>query len=1048
MFSRPPFIPVIGMACILLGMSGGGDIASAQVPNTLRHSLYAPKTLPQKFCKQGASVALDGGLAVVGAPMFDTDEITGPDCGAVRVHEVATGLLRHEFKSPNATPFGYFGQAVAISGNRVVVGSDLPVGTAARAGQVHVFDLTSSSPSIPLLTLTHPDPASDDLFGHSVAISGNTVVVGAWLDDDGAENCGSAFVYDLSSPTPTVPVLQLANPSPEANDSFGVAVAVAGSRVVVAAYGDDTAALNAGAAYVFDLQSSTPGQPMATLSLPGAAQNDGFGNSLSISGPKVAIGIEGADAGATNAGKVAVFDLTAPTSPTSVLTSPAPQEHGYFGTSVALNGNRLVVGEYRMDLAVADAGVCHVYDLSSGTPGTPTHLLKKVSPEASDLFGNAVAVSGNAVLAGAFHDDTGDSESGSSYLFDLGLATPLVPTMALNSPVTNSADHFGAAVAISGDRVVVGTPESESGATAAGRIRLFDMASSDPKTPLATIENPSPAASDGFGAAVAISGSLVAVGTPGDDSGAANAGLVYVFDASAPNPALPQLVVPNPEPGSGDEFGKSVAITGNLLVVGVPSDDGDGVDSGRAYVFNLAGSTPTTPMAILLNPSPAAGDRFGGSVAIVGNRVAIGAAGDDATGTDSGRAYVYDLSSPSPTVPVLSVDNPTAAAGDEFGTAIAISSDRLAVSAPGDDVGASNAGVTHLFLLASPATPEITLTPPTPAANDRFGNAVAISGIRVVVGAAFKDSPTDSGRVYSFNLSSGTPGTPSATNAKSSPSSGDHFGSAVAVDGVIMVIGTPSDNKTASDKGAAYIFGPAAPEIAVKHGGIELTNGGSANFGAVAMGAGGGGITTFTILNTGITNLSVSGITTVGGNAGDFSIVTTGMTSNVPAEDDTAFTVVLTPSAAGLRTTTLRIANTDADENPFEIQLSGFGLSAAIDSDGDGLNDVAELRMAALGFDWQTANPELVPVFQASVQAAGFHPPADIGTIRIPTPRISRLPGGIRLSLSLEKAGTSGVYQSLPFNAQGTTINPSGEVEFEFTDPGGPAFYKLEPASR
>ena len=1048
MFSRPPFIPPLGMACILLWMSGHADLASAQVPNTLRHALYAPKTQPQKFCKQGACVALNGGLAVVGAPMFDRHEITAPDCGAVRIHEVATGLLRHEFKSPGQVPFGYFGQAVAISSNRVVVGSDLTVGDAPRAGHVHIFDLTTASPSVPWLTLTHPDPAADDLFGHSVAIHGNIVVVGVWLDDDGAENSGSAFVYDLSSPTPSVPILQLANPTPAENDSFGVSVGVSGSKVVVASYGDDTVASNAGAAYVFDLQSGTPGVPVATLTLPGGAQNDRFGNTLSISGTKVAIGVESADAGATNAGKVAVFDLNSPATPSLVLTSPAPQEHGYFGTSVALNGNRLVVGEYRKDLAVADAGVAHVYDIGSGTPGTPTHTLAKVAPEAADYFGNSVAVSGNTVLAGAFFDDSGDSESGSSYLFDLGSGTPLVPSMALNSPVTNSADHFGTSVAISGDRVVVGAPESESGASKAGRIRLFDLASSDPKSPIATIENPFPAADDGFGTSVGISGPLVAVGTPGDDTGASNAGCVYVFSASAPDPTVPVHLVPNPEPATGDEFGKSVDISGNYLVVGVASDDGDAADSGRAYVYDLASATPTVPWRVLINPSPAAGDRFGGAVSIWGNRVAIGASGDDATGSDSGKAYVFDLASPTPTVPWLSFDNPTAAADDKFGSAVAISTDRVVISAPDDDLTATNAGAVHVYLLASPAAPEISLQGPTPAANDRFGNAVAVSGIRVVVGAAQRDGPTDSGRVYSFNLTLPVPGVPSATNAKSGPSSGDLFGSSVAIDGLIMVIGTPSDNRTAADKGAAYIFGPSAPEIAVEHDGSELANGETAEFGAVAMGAGGGGSTVFTILNTGITSLSISSITTIGAHASDFTVVTTGMTSNVPAEDDTTFTVLMTPSAPGLRTATLRIANSDADENPFEIQLRGFGLSAANDTDGDGLNDVAELHMASLGFRWEQADPDLVAIFQSSLQAAGFHPPGDIGSIRVRHPQISKSGSALRLSLSLDKGAGAGSWLSLPFTPQGTKVNPAGEVEFEFSSPGGPSFFKLEPESR
>ncbi|RYD64087.1 MAG: choice-of-anchor D domain-containing protein, partial [Verrucomicrobiaceae bacterium] len=541
------------------------------------------------------------------------------------------------------------------------------------------------------------------------------------------------------------------------------------------------------------------------------------------------------------------------------------------------------------------------------------------------------------------------------------------------------------------------------------------------------------------------SGDLLAVGTPGDDTAASNAGCVYIFNASAPNPNEPQHLIPNPDPGAGDEFGKAVSIAGNFLVVGVGSDDGDGADSGRAYVYDLGSAAPTTPVRVLLNPSPAGGDRFGSAVSIWGNLVAVGAPGDDATGADSGKAYVYDLSGPTPTVPSLSFDNPTPVADDKFGSAVAISTDRVVISSPDDDLGAANAGVVHVYLLASPATPEITVQAPNQVANDRFGNAVAISGIRVVAGAASKDSPTDSGRVYSYNLTSPTPGVPSASNGKSSPSSGDLFGTSVAVDGLIMVIGTPSDNKTATDKGAAYIFGPAAPEIAVIHEGSgELSSGDAAEFGAVAMGTGGGGSQAFMILNTGITALSISSITTVGGNAGDFTVVSSNTPFNIQAEDDITFTVMMNPSAAGLRTTTLRIANTDANENPFEIQLSGFALSADNDTDSDGLNDVAELRMESLGFDWQQPDPEKVTIYQSNLQAAGFHTPGDIGSIRIGRPQLSKSPEGLRLSLSLEKDSGTGSYQSLPFTVQGTRVNSAGEVEFEFSDPGGPAFYKLE----
>jgi hypothetical protein len=94
-----------------------------------------------------------------------------------------------------------------------------------------VYDLASGTPTVPVATLTNPSPALSDYFGSSVAISGTRVVVGAYGDDAGAANAGSAYVYDLSSGTPTVPIATLTNPSPAGNDYFGYSVAISGTRV-------------------------------------------------------------------------------------------------------------------------------------------------------------------------------------------------------------------------------------------------------------------------------------------------------------------------------------------------------------------------------------------------------------------------------------------------------------------------------------------------------------------------------------------------------------------------------------------------------------------------------------------------------------------------------------------------------------------------------------------------------------------------------------------------------------------------------------------------
>lgn len=1046
MFPPPLKSALAGWMSLLVWMAGGGFLLNAQIPNTLRHSFFAPQTVPQKFEKQGASVALDNDIAVVGAPFFDSDALTSPDSGAVKVYRVSTGQLVHLLKNPDASPFSYFGQAVAISGSRIAIGSGSPVDGASYAGRVDVFDLSSPTPTVPVISLENPNPENRDQFGNSLALDGSRLVVGAWLDDAGATDSGVAYVYDLASTNPQVPGQVLANPSPAEGDCFGAAVAVAGDHVVVSAYQDDSTATNAGRAYVFDLGSPNPGDPSMVLALPGAAVNDGFGNSLAISGDKVVVGIETANAAATNSGSALVFDLSSPTpaTPLATLVNPTPTGGCYFGTCVSISGNTVAVGAYRDSTVAGNGGACHVYDLAGSSPDLPIRTLRKVSPLSGDFFGQSIAVSGSKVLVGASHDDTGVDEAGSSYLFDLSAGNPAVPVSTFTNPVKGSADRFGAAVAISGDLVAIGSPDSDAGSSAAGRVRIHDLASSEPDLAVASWENPDPSAGDAFGGSVAISGNRVAIGAAGDNSGAEDAGTVYVYDLVPSTPG-PSLTLQNPAPAAGDGFGAAVAISGDRLVVGSGYDDEGAADSGRAYLFNLAGTTPQLPTAILENPSPAAGDRFGASVSITSNLVVVGAPGDDSVASDGGAAYVYDLAGNL----LNTLAMPSTAAGDEFGAAVAAAGWRVAVGAPGSDAGGADSGKATVYLMSgpSPTVPEAVIGNPAAAAGDQFGSSLAASGSRIVVGTRLADTPVDSGRVYSFNMASPTPAIPSASLAKPVPAAGDLFGGAVAVDGVIIVVGTPSDNKTAADKGAAYVFGPAAPEIAVTGPtGGELHSGESVDFGAVAMGPDGGGIIQFNVRNTGITGLTLDQVTLTGADAGDFTVSTSGMISPLPPGDDTTFSVTLNPSVPGFRSALLRIANSDDDENPFDIAISGLSLSTGHDTDGDGLNDVAELRMAALGFDWQVPNEALVATFNATANQAGLYSPQQVRSLRIPPPMLSRGPGAgdMILTLWLEKSAIPSGFEPFPLTPEDTTINLQGEMEFRFSVPDDTGFFRLE----
>ncbi len=191
--------------------------------------------------------------------------------------------------------------------------------------------------------------------------------------------------------------------------------------------------------------------------------------------------------------------------------------------------------------------------------------------------------------------------------------------------------RFGYRVATDVNYHVVGSSLADAdGFVSSGIVHVFDTTTG---ALLATLNNPTPGGGDNFGDAVAVSGSHVVVGARRDDSaGLNNNGAAYVFDA-ATGDLVTTLISPSPE--LSDEFGWSVAIAGNTVVVGSRYDDTTGNNSGQAYVFDaLTGSLITT----LANPTPAAGDSFGHSVAILGNTVVVRPVGDD----PDGAAYVFN----------------------------------------------------------------------------------------------------------------------------------------------------------------------------------------------------------------------------------------------------------------------------------------------------------------------------------------------------------------------------------------------------------------------
>ncbi len=778
--------------------------AQAQQPDTLLHKTPAPPVGAQSGAQLGFSVAMDGGLTIVGAPLDDTG---ASNSGVVKVFDTASGALLHLLTNPSPSGEDRFGTAVAISGARVVIGAPGDNTGATMAGSVYVYDLAGMMPTVPVNTLNNPEPFFNDKFGTAVAITGMRVVVGAQFNDAGGTDAGSAYVYDLAGGTPTVPIFILNNPTPQVSDEFGNAVAISGGRVAVGAYRDRQGSGSAerGAVYAYDLEGGTPTTPQ---SLPGVTLSGQFGFAVALAGTTLAVGTPKDDSPPPK-GSVTLHDLTGKNLPQK-LTNPDPTPGGDdFGFSVAIAGTNLIVGAPKNDSGASDAGTVYIYTIGSPTPSA---TLDNPAPGAGDAFGWAVACSGPNIVAAAFLDDTAAMDAGAAYVYEAGNTTP---TATLNTPSPSANDEFGNAVAVSGTRLIVGAMLDDTGATDAGSAYVYDLASTTPTIPAFILNNPDPAADDRFGFSVAISGTLAVVGAPQDDAGASNAGRVYLYELVGGVAAIPLGVLVNPDPAADDRFGQAVDIAGMRVVIGAPQDDAAAANGGTVYVYDLTSPMPLNPILTLNKPGAATSDNFGSSVAISDGLVAVGVPFDNTGASLAGSAHVFDLDSGTPTVPVATLNNPGPASNDRFGNAIAISGRRIVVGAALNDVPMADSGSAYVYDLDSPTptTPAATINNPAPAFFDEFGGAVAISGTRVVIGAARDDTgASEAGSAYVYDLNSGTPTAPVATlNNPDLPGGAalDFFGYSVALDGLTAAVGTPFDDTPVAEKGSVSVYRPA-----------------------------------------------------------------------------------------------------------------------------------------------------------------------------------------------------------------------------------------------
>ncbi len=712
----------------------------------------------------GDAVGVSGETVVVGSPGSD---VAGgyTQAGAAYVFVRSGGAWSEQQKlSVSVTNWAdSLGIGVAIAGDTAILGAkgtDIPGAT--NAGAAYVFTRSGTVWTQEAM-LQASDGATGDSFGQAVALTttaspADTVLVGSPYANAGAAYTGAAYVFTHEGGTWTQQAKLVASDA-AAHDIFGFSVALSGTTALIGAYHDDTIhGAAAGSAYVFT-RDGAAWTERANLVPSTGGPNFSFGFSVALSGDTALVGSRDASVGGvTGTGAAHVFVRNGTTwSQQQALEPGAAQLYGIFGCAVALSGDRALVGSTLSDSSAGPrSGSGYIFN-RTGTVWTAQAKLVIAGGAADDFFGYAVALEGNTALIGACTaDTTAGSNAGCAYVFTRG-GNVWTPRKKLTANDAASEDHFGSSVAITADKAVIGAPADDNGGkTDSGSAYVFLHVGT------AWVFEEKLLASDGatqdnFGHSVALDGDKVLVGAPAaDGTGGADYGAVYAFQWNGLNWSDEQKLT-HDSLNEYSQFGYSIALSGDFAVVGAPGTDADGIDVGRAYAF--AWNTPVAgdwSLHSVLSAFTSVGGYLGYSVALDGDTALIGAPFAAGIGRPyQGKAVVFVRSGDSWTGPVM-LAAPDGAADDNFGYSVAIDDHRAVVGAwLADPAAGLDTGAAYVFARAGAAWEVSTkLLHPDTAPYDRLGWSVAVSGDTILAGTMSGNTinGTDAGSAYAFVL--------------------------------------------------------------------------------------------------------------------------------------------------------------------------------------------------------------------------------------------------------------------------------------------------------
>ncbi len=593
-------------------------------------------------------------------------------------------------------------------------------------------------------------------------------------------------------------------PDGQYEDLFGVAVATEGEWAFFGAEGDNPAGDNSGSVYVCRRSLSGDWSLEARLEPADGTAGDKFGSAVALDGDLLVVGARGDDDLGNGSGSVYIFQYSGSAWVEEAKLTAADGASGDgFGGAVDISGNRVLAGAQGSNSLGSNSGAAYIFDRVDVGVWSQTARLLASNGAATDAFGTSVSLDGDLGLVGAYLGDGLVADTGTAYVYRRTAPGVWLEEAMLQALDGTSWTYFGVAVSLDGDLALVGA----SSHLDQGAAYLFRRAGTVWAQESLLLAGDG-VSHDNFGAAVAMNDGRALVGAPRNASGA-----IYLFCEDGLSWSQTWMAEPS---GGAEDFGWSVDLAGGLLVAGAPVTDGVNSNTGAGFVFGLSSAQCGT-IAAGLSCTPAFGTvpfyltidgELANSLPDSSRRVAAHLDLDLAGGLwfPNWRAGWVNLA-PLDHYPFtfnLTVPAVGSVIGDNVIWILAEDVTPPPWNLPPYPPSGDTATDSCLFDADWPV--EGKLLAPDGLPNDGFGTALAVEGDVLLVGAERGDGPAlDCGSVYVYNRI-GDEWVYQEEIFAGDSNTYDYFGCAIDIDGDNALIGASRGEGATADCGTAYIF--------------------------------------------------------------------------------------------------------------------------------------------------------------------------------------------------------------------------------------------------